>query len=94
MAQPGPGAYEERRTDFRGNAPTGPSAFAQHMAGADILSDSATMYADTQESSNSSDGEWQASGGGRRRPDFGGSADGSGLAKPKESRTSTLRPIY
>ena len=33
MAQPGPGAYEERRTDFKGNAPTGPSAFAQHMAG-------------------------------------------------------------
>ena len=56
---------------------------AQHMSGADILSDSATMYPDTQESRSSSDGEWQASGGGGRRPDFGGSADGSGLAKPK-----------
>lgn len=63
---------------------------AQHMAGADILSDSATMYADTQESSNSSDGEWQASGGGRRRPDFGGSADGSGLAKPKAGSRSAI----
>ena len=30
MAQPGPGAYEERRTDFKGGM--GASAFAQHMA--------------------------------------------------------------
>ena len=60
-------------------------AHAPQMAGSDIVSDSVAMYAEgatVAVESSDDDGE-------RRRPDFGGVADGGGIAKPLGTATTT-----